>query len=75
MTALPDEKKGERLVVLHTFDKTKLDDLLKNLSAKGLSNLYLPRLDHFIKVDHLPLLGTGKLDLQTVKKIAVEALI
>jgi acyl-[acyl-carrier-protein]-phospholipid O-acyltransferase/long-chain-fatty-acid--[acyl-carrier-protein] ligase len=40
----------------------------------GLPNLYLPRRDSFVKVDALPLLGTGKLDLRGLKRIASEAL-
>ena len=39
----------------------------------GLPNLFIPRPNQFIKVETLPLLGTGKLDLQGIKKIAQEA--
>jgi len=38
----------------------------------GLPNLFIPRPNQFIKVEALPLLGTGKLDLQGIKKIAQE---
>ena len=40
----------------------------------GLPNLFLPRRDHFVKVDALPMLGTGKLDLRALKSLAAEAL-
>ena len=40
----------------------------------GLPNLYILRCDHFIKVDAIPVLGTGKLDLRAVHKMAEEAL-
>ena len=33
-----------------------------------------PAATHFVKVDALPLLGTGKLDLRSLKRIASEAL-
>jgi acyl-[acyl-carrier-protein]-phospholipid O-acyltransferase/long-chain-fatty-acid--[acyl-carrier-protein] ligase len=72
VTAIPDEKKGEKLVVLHTFDVTKLAGIIKKLAERGLSNLYIPSLDHFIKIDQLPILGSGKLDLQAIKKLALE---
>jgi acyl-[acyl-carrier-protein]-phospholipid O-acyltransferase / long-chain-fatty-acid--[acyl-carrier-protein] ligase len=72
VTAIPDAKKGERLAVLYTLERTKLGEVLKNLSEKGLSNLYIPRLDHFIQVERLPFLGSGKIDLQMIKLIALE---
>jgi acyl-[acyl-carrier-protein]-phospholipid O-acyltransferase/long-chain-fatty-acid--[acyl-carrier-protein] ligase len=62
VTALPNAKKGERLAVVHT------------LAADLVPNLFLPRADHFVKVDALPLLGTGKLDLRGVRKLAEAAL-
>ena len=40
-------------------------------SPGGLPNLWIPGADSFIKIDALPLLGSGKLDLGAVKKIAL----
>jgi acyl-[acyl-carrier-protein]-phospholipid O-acyltransferase/long-chain-fatty-acid--[acyl-carrier-protein] ligase len=74
VTAIPDAAKGEKLVVLHTLELGQLDGILKKMTEKGLPNLYLPRQDHFIKVEKLPFLGSGKLDLQLSKKIALEQL-
>lgn len=74
VTSIPDDAKGEKLVVLHILETEQLSEILKKMSEKGLPNLYLPRLDHFIKVEQLPLLGSGKLDLQLSKKIALEQL-
>lgn len=72
VTGIPDEKKGERLAVLTTLDEALLPAALEKLSKMGLPNLFLPRLDMFVKVDALPLLGTGKSDLKRVKEIAIE---
>jgi len=74
VTGIPDERKGERLAVLTTLDRERLPDVLAQLSRSGLSNLFLPRLDAFVKVDALPVLGTGKTDLKRVKEIALEHL-
>jgi acyl-[acyl-carrier-protein]-phospholipid O-acyltransferase/long-chain-fatty-acid--[acyl-carrier-protein] ligase len=74
VTGIPDEKKGERLAVLHTWDEAKIPDLLDKLAAQGLPNLFIPTRHSFVKVDALPVLGTGKLDLRGVKRIAVERL-
>lgn len=75
VTAVPDLDKGERLAVLHTYPEDRIAGLLKQLSELGMPNLYLPRLDHFLRVEQLPLLGTGKLDLHGARKIAKERLI
>ena len=74
VTAIPGERKGERLAVLHTLDETAIPAILEKVTARGLPNLYIPRRDHFVKVDTLPLLGSGKLDLRAVKQIALEKL-
>ncbi len=74
VTSIPDEKKGEQLAVLHTLDETVIPGLLEKVAASGLPNLFIPRRDCFIKVDQLPVLGTGKLDLRALKRIASERL-
>ena len=64
VTAVGDERKGEKLVVLHTLDEPKVDLAFERLGSFGLPNLFIPRRENFIKVDQLPILGTGKLDLR-----------
>lgn len=74
VTGLPDEKKGERLAVLYTIDESELPAVLEKLAGSGLPNLFIPARNQFVKVDALPILGTGKLDLRSVKRIATERL-
>jgi acyl-[acyl-carrier-protein]-phospholipid O-acyltransferase / long-chain-fatty-acid--[acyl-carrier-protein] ligase len=74
VTGIPDERKGERLAVLHTLDESALPAILDKLAATGLPNLFIPRLSHFVRVDRIPLLGTGKLDLREIRRIAIERL-
>jgi len=74
VTGLPDEKKGERLAVLYTIDEATLPTVLDKLAASGLPNLFIPAKHQFVKVEALPILGTGKLDLRGVKRIAMERL-
>jgi acyl-[acyl-carrier-protein]-phospholipid O-acyltransferase/long-chain-fatty-acid--[acyl-carrier-protein] ligase len=72
VTAVPDVKKGERLVVLHTsIDKTP-GELRKALAESGLPNIYLPSEDSFREIEAIPVLGTGKLDLRGLKKAALD---
>jgi acyl-[acyl-carrier-protein]-phospholipid O-acyltransferase/long-chain-fatty-acid--[acyl-carrier-protein] ligase len=62
-----DPQKGEQLVVLHTMD-LDVETVRKGLVAAGLPNLWVPKV--FKKVPKVPILGTGKLDLNTLKKLA-----
>jgi acyl-[acyl-carrier-protein]-phospholipid O-acyltransferase/long-chain-fatty-acid--[acyl-carrier-protein] ligase len=72
VAAVPDERKGERLVVLHTLPEEKLAPVLEKLLACDLPALWKPRKDQFFRVEALPYLGTGKLDLRAVKTRASE---
>ena len=72
VTSIPDKKKGERLVVLHTLEELAIPDVLAKLRDSGLPNLLIPRKDAFIKVEQIPVLGTGKLDLRVLQRLALE---
>jgi len=72
VSGAPDEKKGERLVVLHTLEDERLRKCLKRLDQSDLPNLWIPRPQAFFKVDAIPYLGTGKLDLRKIREIASE---
>ena len=72
VAGVPDEKKGERLVVLHKLGEAELQACLEKLSQTDLPNLWKPRADQFFRVDSFPMLGTGKLDLRKVKEMAGE---
>jgi acyl-[acyl-carrier-protein]-phospholipid O-acyltransferase/long-chain-fatty-acid--[acyl-carrier-protein] ligase len=72
VAGVPDEKKGERLVVLHKLNADALAACLEKLAASDLPNLWKPKADSFFAVDAFPLLGTGKLDLRQVKEKAIQ---
>jgi acyl-[acyl-carrier-protein]-phospholipid O-acyltransferase/long-chain-fatty-acid--[acyl-carrier-protein] ligase len=72
VTGVPDEKKGERLVVLHKIADGQLQACLEKLAQSDLPNLWKPRPDQFFHVDTLPYLGTGKIDLRKVKEMAAD---
>jgi acyl-[acyl-carrier-protein]-phospholipid O-acyltransferase/long-chain-fatty-acid--[acyl-carrier-protein] ligase len=69
---VPDEKKGERLVVLHKIPADALPALLEKFAACDLPNLWKPKADAFYRVEHFPMLGTGKLDIRSVKEMAAK---
>ena len=72
VSALPDEKKGERIVVITTLPAEKLAPVLEKLPQCDLPALWKPRANQFFHVDALPMLGTGKIDLRGVKALAAE---
>jgi acyl-[acyl-carrier-protein]-phospholipid O-acyltransferase/long-chain-fatty-acid--[acyl-carrier-protein] ligase len=70
VTALPDEKKGEKIVVVYTISEEKLAPVLEKLAQCDLPALWKPRPNQFIHADAIPMLGTGKIDLRGVKTLA-----
>jgi len=64
---------GERLVVLHTLEEGEIPEIREKLDESRLPNLFRPKPNAFVSVDELPVLGSGKLDLVSVKKRAQEA--
>ena len=72
VTGVPDGKKGERLVVLHSLSPDELKALLDRMPEAGLPNLWTPRANQFFHVEELPHLGSGKLDLRRVHEMAVD---
>ena len=69
VTGIPDDKKGERLVVIHTY-KSDLAACLEKLNSSGLPNLWIPKANQFFQIDALPLLGTGKINLRRIRELA-----
>ncbi|HTB84959.1 MAG TPA: acyl-[ACP]--phospholipid O-acyltransferase [Candidatus Sulfotelmatobacter sp.] len=72
VTGVPDEKKGERIVVLHKLPDAELQVCLEQLAASDLPNLWKPKAGDFFHVEQFPMLGTGKLDLRGVKETAAK---
>ena len=73
VTGVPDGKKGERLVVLHTLQPDQIKAVLERLPETGLPNLWTPRPNQFFHVDELPHLGAGKLDLRRIRELALQS--
>lgn len=70
VTSVADEKKGERIIVLHTAITQTPEELRQALLSQGLPNLFVPAADSFVLVEKIPVLGTGKLDLRGLKDTA-----
>jgi acyl-[acyl-carrier-protein]-phospholipid O-acyltransferase/long-chain-fatty-acid--[acyl-carrier-protein] ligase len=73
VTAIPDAKRGERIIVLYLPSETlNIPQVCKELGERGLPNIYIPGPRDWVKVDALPILGSGKLDLKKCKQMALD---
>jgi acyl-[acyl-carrier-protein]-phospholipid O-acyltransferase/long-chain-fatty-acid--[acyl-carrier-protein] ligase len=64
-----DRLKGERLVIFYTPEDFDIQQVIAGLREEGLPNIWIPKADDFVKVDELPMLGSGKLDLVKLKNM------
>ena len=67
VTAVVDEQKGEALVLLTTIEIDQ-EDLRARLHESGTPNLWIPK--KIQRVDQIPVLATGKLDLRGCSEMA-----
>lgn len=72
VTAAPDERKGEQIIVCFTDAAESASRLQAIIKASDIPNLWKPKRDNYIHIDKIPTLGTGKLDLKAIKEIARE---
>jgi acyl-[acyl-carrier-protein]-phospholipid O-acyltransferase/long-chain-fatty-acid--[acyl-carrier-protein] ligase len=71
VTGVADERKGERLVVLHAGLPKTPEEICRALAGAGLPPLWIPSPDSFYQVEEIPILGTGKVDLRKLKELAL----
>jgi acyl-[acyl-carrier-protein]-phospholipid O-acyltransferase/long-chain-fatty-acid--[acyl-carrier-protein] ligase len=69
VVGIPDAAKGEALALVTTLELTA-SDLRGRLSAAGLPNLWIPRIVR--RVEAIPFLGSGKIDLAACRRLALE---
>ena len=65
-----DDKKGEKLIVFYSNEHLDPDTVVQQLRSRNIPNLWIPRAENFIKVEHIPMLGSGKLDVAGIKELA-----
>ncbi|MCX7819590.1 MAG: acyl-[ACP]--phospholipid O-acyltransferase [Kiritimatiellae bacterium] len=70
VTAVPDERRGERLVVLYTDAAGDPSRLHASLEAANLPNLWKPALTDYLRVERIPVTATGKLDVRQLRRLA-----
>lgn len=67
---IPDEKKGEQLVLFTTQADAHRAIISEDFKAKGLSELAVPKTIKI--VEEIPLMGTGKVDYVKLKEMAIK---
>lgn len=76
IVGVPDEQKGEALVLLSCVHQSNLKQVLDEIRAhlvdQGLPRLWAPR--EIIPVEAIPMLSSGKLDLKGCRMLAYESL-
>ncbi|MBL8565587.1 MAG: acyl-[ACP]--phospholipid O-acyltransferase [Hyphomicrobiaceae bacterium] len=72
VVAVPDARKGERLVLITANDKATRADLLAYAKARGIPELSVP--GDILTVASVPLLGSGKPDYVASLALAKEAM-
>ena len=72
VTSVPDERKGEKLVVLYTEAVGDPEAIKEVLNQSDLPNLWRPSESMFFRVDHLPMTATGKMDVSKLRVVARE---
>ncbi len=70
--AVPDKRKGERIVLVTTADDADTKALRQYGKKAGADELMIP--DDIIKIEAMPLLGSGKTDYTAARRIVVERL-
>jgi len=73
VTAVADEHRGERLVAFVAACHLTPQDIWNELIGSGMPNIWIPKPADIHLIDNLPMLGTGKVDLRAIRKMAVAA--
>jgi len=73
VTSIGDDRKGEQLVVLYVPSACDADTLHEIISNADMPNVFKPKRNNYIAVEAIPVLGTGKLDIMGLRRLALAA--
>lgn len=73
VVAVPDVRRGERLVLVTTHPYPQRDELLALVQHAGLATIAVPK--NILSLPQLPLLGTGKLDYGQIRILAEQSVV
>ncbi|MDG4896191.1 AMP-binding protein [Mesorhizobium sp. WSM4976] len=70
--AVPDKRRGERIVLVTTAEDASAEELRQFGKKAGAAELMVP--NDIIKVEEIPVLGSGKTDYVSARKLAIDRL-
>ncbi|MBZ9852634.1 AMP-binding protein [Mesorhizobium sp. CA13] len=70
--AVPDKRRGERIVLVTTADDASAEELRQFGKKAGAAELMVP--NDIVKVEEIPALGSGKTDYVSTRKLAIDRL-
>lgn len=68
---LPDERKGEQLILVTDVAEADKDRLLEHARSQGFPELWVPK--HILVVPSIPVMGSGKVDLPATASLVRQA--
>jgi len=70
--SVPDKRRGERIVLVTTADDADAETLRRHGKQAGAAEIMVP--DGIVKVKEIPMLGSGKTDYVSARRMAMESL-
>jgi acyl-[acyl-carrier-protein]-phospholipid O-acyltransferase/long-chain-fatty-acid--[acyl-carrier-protein] ligase len=70
VVSVPDESRGERLIAFYSDPSIAPSELWEKLTATSLPRLWIPKREDLRPMASIPTLGSGKIDIQGLKRIA-----
>ena len=68
-----DPRRGEKLIAFYSDPEiVKPAELVRQLREANIPNLWIPKQENFVLIDKIPQLGSGKLDLAGLSRLAEE---
>jgi acyl-[acyl-carrier-protein]-phospholipid O-acyltransferase/long-chain-fatty-acid--[acyl-carrier-protein] ligase len=73
VTSVADDRKGERLIAFIVSESATPQEIWNRLMSSDIPKIWIPKPGDIHLLDQLPMLGTGKVDLKAIKKMAMAA--
>jgi acyl-[acyl-carrier-protein]-phospholipid O-acyltransferase / long-chain-fatty-acid--[acyl-carrier-protein] ligase len=70
VVSVADESRGERLIAFYSDPALTPAELWEKLTATSLPRLWIPKREDLRQIEAIPTLGSGKVDIRTLKQIA-----
>ncbi|MCB1111531.1 MAG: MFS transporter [Chlamydiales bacterium] len=72
VTSISDPDKGERLIVYYCGMEKSIQQIVNDLKGNSIPDYAIPDREAFVPIEKIPRLRSGKLDLKTLKLLAIK---